>query len=334
MVINPDTAPARLDYLIDKSDYSVLITPTEVTHRNGNDYPGEKLVWYTSGTTGDSKFYSFSQEQLDRMAQVLCDTYDITENDRYCSVMPLWHSAGQSFYWAAKHAGCQLDFLNVSNIRSLPKYNPTFIFGTPDILKISLHLDIPELRFIRAGAGKLDDALYNNLVEKFKSPVIAAYGLTETMGPCMSNPLYGEQRLGTVGLPMGVEAKIENSRLHVRGPNVCAIDWLDTGDIAEQDSAGYYKILGRDDDRIDLRSTKVNPVSVEQHILNSVPGVIECAVFGKNSVKCIYVGDSEVETVNLFIKSLGFTAELIKQVDVIPKNFIGKVSRPELNSLY
>ena len=65
MIVNPDSTPARLDYLLTKSDYSLLITDQTTVERNGQDYPGERIYAYTSGTTGDSKFYSFSQAQVD-----------------------------------------------------------------------------------------------------------------------------------------------------------------------------------------------------------------------------------------------------------------------------
>ena len=56
MTVNPDNTPARQKYLLDNSDWSMKITPAGVEHRDGGDYANEKLFWYTSGTTGDSKF--------------------------------------------------------------------------------------------------------------------------------------------------------------------------------------------------------------------------------------------------------------------------------------
>ena len=65
MIINPDSAESRRKYLLDNSDYSLLITDQGTSFRNGQDYANERVLWYTSGTTGDSKFCSFTQNQID-----------------------------------------------------------------------------------------------------------------------------------------------------------------------------------------------------------------------------------------------------------------------------
>ena len=71
MIINPNATPARNQYLLANSDWSLLITDTEEKTRDGADYPNERVLWYTSGTTGDSKFCSFSQRQLNHMAETI-----------------------------------------------------------------------------------------------------------------------------------------------------------------------------------------------------------------------------------------------------------------------
>ncbi len=85
MIVNPASAQSRIEYLLDHADWSLKITATGVEHRRGGDYGNERLFWYTSGTTGDSKFCSFSQSQIDLMAKTICNAYDITANE--CSDM-------------------------------------------------------------------------------------------------------------------------------------------------------------------------------------------------------------------------------------------------------
>jgi acyl-coenzyme A synthetase/AMP-(fatty) acid ligase len=336
MVINPDTAPVRKKYLLENSDWSMLITDDQILTRDGGDYPNERLYWYTSGTTGDSKFCSFTQLQVDNLARTICDSYCIDSNDRYVSVMPLWHAHGQGFYWAARHAGCEINFLKVKDIRSMPEYAPTFITAIPDVLKVIAELPFKHLRFIRSASAALSNRVYKQLQDQFGVPVIEAFGMTEALSHCFTNPLDGEQRIGTVGLPSGVSAKIENGHLFIQGPSVYVNDWYDTGDLAEQDEKGYYKILGRSKDQINIRGIKVNPASLEKQLLESIPGLVECAVFGIDSVKCLYVGDADSRIITDFLKSLGThcTPKLLKQVEAIPLSPTGKVSRSLLNSLY
>ena len=119
MIVNPVAPPARTKYLLDRADWSLLITDKNQQTRDGQDYGDERVLWYTSGTTGDSKFCSFTQEQVDILANKICKNYDITANDRYVNVMSLWHAHGQGFYWATQLAGCERHFLSIKDIRKM-----------------------------------------------------------------------------------------------------------------------------------------------------------------------------------------------------------------------
>jgi oxalate---CoA ligase len=334
MVINPNSHPARLKYLLDNSDYSLLITNNKEEYRHGKTY-NEKLFWYTSGTTGDSKFCSFTQEQLDISINRICQIYDIDSNDRYTSIMPLWHAHGQAFYWAVQKAGCKTNFLSIKEIKNITKNSPTFITAIPDVLKVVARLNLENLRFIRSASAAMPPVLYTHLKEKFNTPIIEAFGMTETMSQCFTNPLYGEQRIGTVGLPDGVEARITNGELYVKGPTVVTPGWFNTGDLAEQDEAGYYRILGRSRDQINVRGIKVNPLSLEQQLINTIPGVDECVIFGQDRVKCLYIGDALPKDIITFLSNLGQHCRptLVKSVDSFPVAASGKVSRTYLNKL-
>ena len=337
MIINPNATPARNQYLMANSDWSLLITDTEEKTRDGADYPNERVLWYTSGTTGDSKFCSFSQRQLNHMAETIVLAYDLTENDRYVSIMSLWHAHGQGFYWATQMAGCETHYVPAKDIRSMPKYSPTFITAIPDILRVVGEFEFDaNLRFIRSASAPLPDAVYRHLRYKFDIPVIEAFGMTEAMSHCFTNPLHGERRIGTVGLPSGIEAQIHKGHLLIRGPTLSRTEWFDTGDLAEQDEAGYYRILGRSRDQINVKGVKLNPISLEKQLLETIPGLIECTIFGTDHVKCVYVGSCTPDSIRDFLLTLGNHCRpvLIEAVDTIPLNATGKISRTLLNSMY
>lgn len=336
MIVNPDSPSARLNYLLDNSDWSLLITGDGEKWRDGGDWGDERVLWYTSGTTGDSKFCSFTQAQLDNMAATICRAYRLDANDRYTSVMSLWHAHGQGFYWATRLAGCQTTFLSVKNIRELPGTDPTFITAIPDVLNTVTNFNFRSLRFIRSASAPLSDELYDRLQDKFKVPVIEAFGMTEAMSHCFTNPLGGPQRRGTVGLPDGIDAKIDGGELYIKGKSVCRDGWYNTGDLAEQDDCGYYKILGRSRDQINVRGYKINPVSIERQLLQSIPGLISCAVFGNSELKCVYVGDCSEDVIRTFLMSLSpyCRPAVLTRVDAIPLSGVGKISRALLNSLY
>lgn len=335
MIVNPESPEYRKDYLLEKSDYSLLITNMQQITRNGSDYADEKVFWYTSGTTGDSKFCSFNQTQLHDMAQTICRAYDITSNDRYVGVMPLWHAHGQGFYWATKLAGCESTFLSATRLRTITNLSPTFITAVPHVLKILAQLNFDSLRFIRSASATLQDDLYMALQNKFCVPVIEAFGMTEALSHCFTNPLHGEQRMGTVGLPDGIQARIESGRLMIQGPNVFQSGWYDTGDLAEYDSCGYYKILGRSRDQINIKGKKFNPVSLETQLLKHVPGLTECVIFGSDKLKCLWMGESNPDFIRHCLSNMDHQLKptLLEKVESIPK--LGdKISRSWLDKNY
>jgi acyl-coenzyme A synthetase/AMP-(fatty) acid ligase len=335
MIINPNSPESRLKYLMDRADWSLLITKNGEQYRDGGRYD-EKLFWYTNGTTSDSKFYSFSQTQLDIMCNVLCKTYDISPNDRYTSVMPIWHAHGQGFYWAALSSGCEMKFLSMKDIKNLPENDPTFITAIPDAWKVIGKFNFKSLRFIRSSSAPLPDTMYQELKEKFKVPFIGAMGMTEALGHCFTNPLYGEQRIGTIGLPDGIEAKIEDGQLYISGPTMFTREWYNTGDIAEQDEAGYYRVIGRSKDQINVKGMKLNPGSLEKQVLKHFPNLKECVIFGQDCVKCLYVGDASIKAISDFLSGLGTICrpKFIQSVEKIPTDSLGKTSRKLLDTQF
>ena len=336
MIINPAAADSRQKYLLEQADYSLLITDQGTEFRNGKDYPNERVFWYTSGTTGDSKFCSFSQAQVDRTAKTICSAYNITANDRYVSIMPLWHAHGQGFYWATRLAGCETHFVATKNLRSMPDYSPTFITAVPDFLKSIGQFTFENLRFLRSASAPLPEELYLYLKEKYQAPVIEAFGMTEALSHCFTNPLHGNQRMNTVGLPDGVEADIVDGQLYIQGPCVAVDGWYNTGDLANCDDAGYYRILGRHRDQINVRGIKLNPVTIEAQLKSVVAGLDDCVIFGTDSVKCLYTGSCDPADIRNFLIGLGVHCRpvILEQVETIPVSPSGKISRTWLNKRF
>lgn len=335
MIINPAAPDSRKQYLLDQSDWSLKITEDKLEYRAGGNYTNERLFWYTSGTTGDSKFCSFSQQQVDVMAKTIVSTYELTDNDRYVGIMPLWHAHGQGFYWATKLAKCETTFLSIAEIKRMPDHAPTFMTAVPDVLRVLANFELRDLRFIRSASAPLPDQLYQQL-KTFGVPVIEAFGMTEALSHCFTNPLHGEQRMGTVGLPDGIDATIQDGHLFIRGPAVFEQGWYDTGDLAQQDSAGYYKILGRSRDQINVKGYKINPHSIEQQLKSLVDGLGDCVIFGDTAVKVLYTGSARKDTIITCLKSIHPACKpiLLQHCEHIPVGPSGKLSRGWLNSIF
>lgn len=138
--------------------------------------------------------------------------------------------------------------------------------------------------------------------------LVEGYGLTEASPVTHANPLYGLRKPGSIGVPLpNTDAKIidlvtgedvpvgQIGELVVRGPQVMqgywqrdgtldnsiVLDdgWLDTGDVAVQDSDGYFRIISRKKDTIVFGEYTVFPRDVEE-VLYENPRVMEVAVVG------------------------------------------------------
>jgi fatty-acyl-CoA synthase len=138
------------------------------------------------------------------------------------------------------------------------------------------------------------------LVQAFHArgvPVCNVYGATET-GPfsIALPPEKAFDHVGSCGWPASpVEARFgmaygDAAELLVRGPNVVQRYWPDvpacdgegwfaTGDLAQQDVDGSYRIIGRARDLIISGGENIHPAEIEQ-ALAAHPAVSECAAFG------------------------------------------------------
>ena len=150
-----------------------------------------------------------------------------------------------------------------------------------------------------------EDAAY--LRRQTGIPATEAYGLAETGGVALANPLNANARPGTVGIPLpGTDARIVDERdptrvlpigtageLAIRGPQVSRGywnrtqetaaafrgGWLLTGDIAVMGPDGYFTIIDRKADTIVTNGFVVFPSEVEQAVLRH-PGIVDCAAIG------------------------------------------------------
>ncbi len=200
--------------------------------------------------------------------------------------------------------------------------------------------------------------------------LLERYGMTE-IGMGLSNPYRGERKAGFVGLPLpGVQVRLcddndkpvagEPGEIQVKGNNVFIEYWLRpnetsasftpdgwfrTGDVAETDVDGYYKILGRkSQDIIKSGGYKISALEIEE-ALRQYPRVKDASVVGLpdqewgEQVAAALVTDGTVDE--------GALAEWIRDrlskykvprkflvLSDFPRNAMGKVVKSELKKLF
>jgi long-chain acyl-CoA synthetase len=241
----------------------------------------------------------------------------------------------------------------------------------PDVKKFSL----TTVRGCISGGAALPTAVIKNFGELTGGTLVEGYGLSEASPVTHCNPI-GEGALlkeGSIGVPIPfTDAQIvdmddsskllgvgEAGELAVKGPqvmlgywnnkaeteNVLTKDgWLLTGDIAKMDADGYFYIVDRKKDMIDVSGLKVYPREVEE-LLFTHPAVKEAAVVGmpddyRGEAVSAYVvlkpdskGKVTEEEIIQFCRTNLATYKAPRKVtfvDELPKSLIGKVLRRRL----
>lgn len=156
------------------------------------------------------------------------------------------------------------------------------------------------IRLVISGASAIDPEALAGF-KAFGIEAIQGYGMTESSPVICAENIY-ENKIGSIGRPLpGIDVKIFEpneegvGELIARGPNVMAgyyeneeetaktlVDgWLHTGDLAYVDKDGYIFICGRKKNVIVLKNGKnVYPEELEV-LINNLPYVEECMVFGQ-----------------------------------------------------
>ncbi len=227
------------------------------------------------------------------------------------------------------------------------------------------------IRFIRSSSAPLSPSLQREFMERFPIRLIQAMGSSEA-GNIFANPQApGANKIGTPGKAWGFETRIiapdgadvapgQPGEVLIRGDAVMqgyykdqeqtravldADGWLHTGDLAYQDSDGYFFIIGRSKELIIKGGMNIAPRQIDE-VLESHPAVFEAAVVG---VPDRYLGEDLVAYVVLrkgqavdesallsFCESrLGHfkTPTHIHFVSDLPKGPSGKVQRLRLLEL-
>jgi long-chain acyl-CoA synthetase len=160
--------------------------------------------------------------------------------------------------------------------------------------------DLSKLRYAICGGAALPPDLMKEFEAVLGRPILQGYGLSEASPVTHTNPVDGENRAGSIGVPLpDTQARIVNDQgeevgvgevgeLQVKGPQVMRgylggedergirDGWLPTGDLARRDADGYYHLTGRSKKMILTNGLNVYPCEVEE-VLRLHPCVAEAA---------------------------------------------------------
>jgi len=261
-------------------------------------------------------------------------------------------------------------------LHTIGRTKPTIFPGVPTLYANLLahpklkETDMSSIRLCFSGAAPLPVEVQEQWEKVTGGRLVEGYGLSETSPIATGNPLYGKRKIGTIGLPVPeTDIKLVDiddpskevpapgpGELCIKGPQVMQgywnrpdeteevlrDGWLYSGDIAEVDDDGFFKIVDRKKDMIIVGGFNVYPRDVEE-ILYQNPKVLEAAVIGKpnprsgETVKAFIVlkpGEKmDNDEINKFMRENLTAYKVPKEYEFVadlPKTMVGKVLRRAL----
>lgn len=241
------------------------------------------------------------------------------------------------------------------------KYKVSYFSAVPTILSGLLNVpiegrDLSSLDFCLCGAAPLATELMTQFEKLTGLKVIEGYGQTE--GTCVStcNPMFGERKVGSVGIRVPyMQVRIvevnqdgrairdcdvnEAGEIAISGPTVFSgyknpeqnkgqwVDdgWFNTGDLGRLDEDGYLWLTGRSKDLIIRGGHNIDPQAIEEPLYKH-PAIAEAAAVGKPDER---VGELPVVYVQLKPDAqatpeelLNFCVDNIAERAAVPKEVI------------
>lgn len=337
-------------------------------YKNNADANAPAVILFTSGSEGTPKGVVLSHANILSNHQQVAARINFNPKDVVLNFLPMFHSFGFTI-------GTLLPVLNGMKTFFYPtplhfsiipeiayETSATIMFGTNTFLsaygKKAHPYDFYNLRYVVAGAEKLQENTRELWQDKFGIRILEGYGATET-SPVVSVNTPMDYKAGTVGriLPHinyrlePVDGIEEAGRLHVQGPSIMlgyllstsagilqptesiyGKGWYDTGDIVHVDDDGFLSIRGRSKRFAKVGGEMVSLTVVEQLAMKAWENANHAAISLpdiKKGEQIILITTQKQATVSELSKSsTGVTAinlpKKILFIDAIPVMSTGK----------
>lgn len=268
--------------------------------------------FHTGGTTGMPKV---AQHLYSGMIYNgwLGATLLFSEEDNIICPLPLFHVfACHVIFMSALSSGAHVIFPTPAGYRGdgvfdnfwklIERWKVTFIISVPTaisaLMQRKVDADISTVKNAFSGSAPLPLELFKRFEEASGVQIIEGYGLTEATCLVSCNPIEGEKRVGSIGIPFPY-TDVKIIKHAGDGPQECAVDevgeicisnpgvfagstyteedknqdlfhngsYLRTGDLGRVDPDGYLWITGRAKDLIIRGGHNIDPAEIEEALL-------------------------------------------------------------------
>lgn len=344
---------------------------------------------FTGGTTGTPKAAIGLHRNLVVNTKQFITWCDLKEGEEtVLAVIPLYHVYGMVLALCLGIAlGAKI--ILISNPKEIDKmlgaieeYHVSFFPGVPSLYYAinqnpdvqNRKVDLHSIKACISGSAPLHPEIKRKFEMLTGGKLMEGYGLSEAPTATHCNPMFGDNRIGSIGLPLpDVDCQVvdieddrklvgigEIGELVIKGPQVMrgyhrdtietarALQngWLHTGDIVRMDEDGYFYVVDRKKSLIKIGGFQVWPNEVEQ-VIEAHPAVKEVGVGGvpdqeqgEKVIAWVVLKPAEkVEGKALKEWCRNYLASYkipseIYFIEEIPKTSVGKILRRELICQY
>lgn len=332
-------------------------------------YEELSLLLTTSGSTGSPKLVRHSYQNLEAQARNISAFFELDDTEKPMLDLPINYTMGLSVLNSHLYAGATVlltslnafspkywEFLKVNEATSLT--NVPYYYEMLKKLRF-FRMDLPSLRLITQGGGKMSDELYMECAEYAAGTgrrFIPTYGQTEGSARMAYLPAeLSKDKCGSIGraIPNGKLYLIDENgdtikepdvvgEMVYEGPNVTLgyaqkgeelalgderHGMLYTGDMARMDEDGCFYIVGRKKRFLKLWGYRVSLDECENIIKAAYD--VECACVGNDECMHIYVTlDNELEEIRKYIAgktNINSSAFKVHYIEKLPRNEAGKI---------
>ena len=346
------------------------------------------FLMYTGGTTGPAKGAMLTQRSYMSDSLQTLTYLDLQPGIVTLSAFPLFHIAGLAMGgFSITNGATQICVPDPRDshflIEQLKKYKPNTVINVPTVFFELMKqpefkaLDLSNLDFCLSAAAPFPAENIAELESIIGPNFIELYGMTETSPVTCCNPRYGKKKPSSIGMPIpNTELKLvdpatgelallgEPGEMAIRGPqlmrayfgqpeetdNAVRDGWMFTGDVARMDEDGYFYIVDRVKDMVNISGFKVFTRELDD-VLAKHPDIDLAATLGipdpdrpgservvaaivlKNGIK---PDDAEKEKILSFMRENVAPYKVPKTIefmDELPTSGVGKILKRELKSM-